>query len=44
MRSGPMKTLAMLMLCLLALTTLAACADVYNDIMYPEQRFDPGTQ
>ena len=39
-----MKRLAYVTLCLIALTTLAACADSYDALTYPEARFDPGDQ
>jgi hypothetical protein len=39
-----MKRVAFVVLCTLALTTLAACAGIYDTLTYPEARFDPGDQ
>jgi hypothetical protein len=39
-----MKRLALVALCLLALTTLGACVNSYNDLVYPGKLYDPGTQ
>jgi hypothetical protein len=39
-----MKRLVYVALCLVALTTLAACVDYYDAVTYPEARFAPGDQ
>ena len=39
-----MKTLAVIVLCLMVLATLTACADPYYYLTYPETRFNPGDQ
>jgi hypothetical protein len=39
-----MKQLAFTILSLLAIATLAGCAASYNDLMYPDARYDPGDQ
>lgn len=38
-----MKHTALIALCLLALAALSACGDYYEDLTYPQSRFDPGT-
>jgi hypothetical protein len=40
----PMKRLACIALCLMALSALAGCAGFYDRIVYPEMRFNPGSQ
>jgi hypothetical protein len=39
-----MKRLVLVALCLITLTTLAACVDWYDRATYPEARYDPGDQ
>ena len=39
-----MKRLACIVLCLMALAGVAACANLYDEATYPEARFDPGDQ
>jgi hypothetical protein len=40
----PMRRLFWCALCLLALTTLGACVNNYDDFVYPGKLYDPGTQ
>jgi hypothetical protein len=39
-----MKWLVCIALCLIALGGLAGCVGVYDQLMYPEMRFNPGSQ
>jgi len=39
-----MSKFAFLALCLLAFTALCACANNYDDFVYPGKLYNPGTQ
>ena len=39
-----MRRLAALLLCLMTLALVAGCANLYDDLTYPEARFNPGDQ
>jgi hypothetical protein len=39
-----MKWLACIALCLMVLGGLAGCAGAYDQLLYPEMRFNPGSQ
>ncbi len=39
-----MKRLACIALCLMALIGVAGCANIYDEVTYPEARFSPGNQ
>jgi hypothetical protein len=43
-RLTTMKWLACIALCLMALGGLAGCAGAYDQLLYPEMRFNPGSQ
>jgi hypothetical protein len=39
-----MKWLAWIALCLMVLVGFAGCAGAYDEAIYPEKRFNPGSQ